>query len=52
MKPEYDFRSGTRGKFYRLDAAIRLPMYLDPDVPALLAKQAEKQGGGSRSDRE
>jgi len=44
MRIEYDFRKGTRGKFYRPDAAIRLPMYLDPEVLAFLAKQAEKKG--------
>jgi len=32
MKPEYDFAKGERGKFFRPDAEMRLPIYLDADV--------------------
>jgi hypothetical protein len=32
MKSEYDFSKGERGKFYRKDAEIQLPVYLEPDV--------------------
>jgi hypothetical protein len=32
MKKEYDFSKGERGKFYRPDAEISLPIYLEPDV--------------------
>ena len=32
MKPEYDFTKGERGKFFRPDAEIRLPIYLDTEV--------------------
>ena len=32
MKPEYDFSSGGRGKFFKQDAELRLPVYLDSDV--------------------
>lgn len=29
MKNEYDFSKGRRGKFYRSDANLNLPIYLD-----------------------
>jgi hypothetical protein len=32
MKKEYDFSKGERAKFYRPDAEIYLPIYLEPDV--------------------
>jgi hypothetical protein len=32
MKKEYDFSKGERGKFFRADAELSLPVYLDPDV--------------------
>ena len=32
MKTEYDFSKGERGKFYRPDAQLNLPVYLEPDV--------------------
>jgi hypothetical protein len=31
-KKEYDFSKGERGKFFRADAELSLPVYLDPDV--------------------
>jgi len=31
MKNEYDFSKGERGKFYRRDARLELPVYLEPD---------------------
>ena len=36
MKPEYDFSKGVRGKFFRSDAELRLPIYLNPDIQAYL----------------
>ena len=44
MKPEYDFTQGERGKFFRPDAEIRLPIYLDPDVQEYLAQRAARKG--------
>ena len=38
MKPEYDFRKGERGKFYRPNAELRLPIYLNADVQAYLGE--------------
>jgi len=43
MKDEYDFSKGTRGKFYRKDAVLDLPVYLDPEVRGYLAKRAKAQ---------
>jgi len=34
MKRDYDFSKGERGKFYRKNAEIRLPIYLDAKVQA------------------
>lgn len=40
MKPEYDFSQGERGKFFRPQADMRLPIYLDEDVQAYLTERA------------
>ena len=32
MKNKYDSSKGERAKFYRSDAEINLPIYLEPDV--------------------
>ena len=44
MKPEYDFTKGVRGKFFRPDAALRLPIYLNADVQAYLSERAAQKG--------
>lgn len=44
MKTEYDFSKGTRGNFYRPDAILNLPVYLDADVLDYLAAQAKVKG--------
>lgn len=44
MKREYDFSKGVRGKFYRRDAELRMPIYLDPDTAAFLREIAEQKG--------
>lgn len=44
MKPEYDFTKGERGKFFRPDAKIRLPIYLDDEVQTYLTECATRQG--------
>ncbi len=41
MKPEYDFKNAERGKFYRPGAALRLPIYLEPEVQDYLAAKAQ-----------
>jgi hypothetical protein len=44
MKPEYDFQKGVRGKFFRPDATLQVPVYLDPEVLEFLSAKAEKRG--------
>lgn len=44
MKREYDFSSAVRGKFYRKNAEVRLPIYLDAKVQAQLEHLARKNG--------
>ena len=44
MKSEYDFTKGERGKFFRPDVAMRLPIYLDDDVQRYLAERATDRG--------
>lgn len=44
MKDEYDFSKGVRGKFYRKDAVIDLPVYLDPEVRGYLTERAKAKG--------
>jgi hypothetical protein len=34
MPKEIDFSGGIRGKFYRPNARLRLPVYLDAEVQA------------------
>ena len=43
MKREYDFSKGERGKFYRADAKLNLPVYLEPEVQARLTRAAQKR---------
>ena len=44
MPPEIDFSGGARGKFYRPDAQLKLPIYLDADVQAFLVDVAARKG--------
>jgi hypothetical protein len=44
MKDEYDFSKGERGKFYKPDATLNLPVYLDDDVRRVLQRQAKEKG--------
>jgi hypothetical protein len=44
MKPEYDFGKGERGKFFRPDAELRLPIYLSADVQNYLTERAAQKG--------
>jgi predicted HicB family RNase H-like nuclease len=44
MRAEYDFTKGERGKFFRSNAELRLPIYLEPEVPDYLAEQAARKG--------
>ena len=44
MKKEYDFSKAERGRFYRPNAKLNLPVYLEPKVQAWLDKAAGKRG--------
>ena len=44
MKHEYDFSKGERGKFFRPNAELQLPIYLNADVQAYLAERAAEKG--------
>ena len=48
MKDEYDFSKGERGKFYRPDAKLNLPIYLDDEVFAFIEDIASKKGFSQR----
>ena len=43
MKKEYDFSKGERGKFYRPDAKLNLPVYLEPEVMDVVERVARKR---------
>jgi hypothetical protein len=44
MKEEYDFSKAERGKFYRPDAELNIPVYLDEDVASFLRNLAAQKG--------
>jgi hypothetical protein len=44
MKDEYDFSKGVRGKFFRKDAALKIPVYLEPEVRRFLGERAKARG--------
>lgn len=44
MKKEYDFSQSERGKFYRPDAKLNIPIYLDREVLTYLSERAQSKG--------
>jgi len=44
MKQEYDFSRGERGKFFRENARLNLPVYLDEEVQTYLQERAKSKG--------
>lgn len=44
MPREIDFSGGTRGKFYRKDARLQLPIHLETSVQNTLATLANAKG--------
>jgi len=44
MKQEYDFSKGERGKFFRENARLNLPVYLDEEVQSYLQERAKAKG--------
>lgn len=43
MKKEYDFSGAERGKFFRRNLRISLPIYLEADVADFVHKIARKK---------
>ncbi len=44
MKQEYDFSNGERGRFFRKNAKLNLPIYLDDEVQNYLQERASSKG--------
>jgi len=42
MRKEYAFSRGERGNFFRPDAELNLPVYLDPQVAEAVREHARK----------
>ncbi len=43
MEQEYDFSKGVRGKFYKKDATVHTPIYLEPEVEHFVEALAREQ---------
>ncbi len=43
LKEEYDFSKGERGKFFRNDIKLNLPVYLDDDLLEFVEKIAKRK---------
>ncbi len=43
MKKEYDFSKGERGKFFRPNAKLNLPVYVDAEVLAFVQRIAKRR---------
>ena len=43
MKMEYDFSKGVRGKFYRPNAKLNVPVYLDQKVQQFVERIAARR---------
>jgi len=44
MKDEYDFSKGERGRFFRKEAKLHMPVYLDDEVQTYLQERARSKG--------
>jgi hypothetical protein len=42
MKNEYDFSKGERGKFYKPEIKLNLPIYLEPEIFSFVEGIAKK----------
>lgn len=43
MKKQYDFSKAVRGKFYRKNALLKLPVYLDKEVQTFVQNIANSK---------
>lgn len=46
MKAEYDFSKAERGKFFRPNAVLEVPIYLDKTNQEFIAKLAKRKKKG------
>ena len=44
MKEEYDFPKGERGKFFRENAKLNPPIYLDDEIRSYLQERTRSKG--------
>jgi hypothetical protein len=44
MRDEYDFSGAERGKFYRAEAQLKLPVYLDAPIQRFFEERAQAKG--------
>lgn len=44
MKEEYDFSNAERGRFYRPDTQLNIPVYLDQDIESWFSEKAKAKG--------
>ena len=44
MKEEYDFSNAERGRFYRPNAQLNIPVYLDQDIESWFSEKAKAKG--------
>jgi hypothetical protein len=57
MKKEYDFSKGVRGKFYKPDIQLNIPVYLEPKLKEYFpdsnsVNEALRSHGGNRNRRQ
>ncbi len=43
MAKQHDFSKGARGKFYRPNVRLNLPIYLDEDIADFVQKYAKRK---------
>jgi hypothetical protein len=43
MKKEYDFSKGERGKFFRPNAELNIPIYLEPRIAEAVREHARRR---------
>ena len=43
MKKEYDFSKAERGKFFRPNAELNIPIYLEPQIAEAVREHARKR---------
>jgi len=44
MEQEYDFSAGERGKFYKKNVRLNMPIYMEPENQNFIETLASKKG--------